>query len=128
MVLVGSSTELVFEKILIYHSECVYCFMESRIPSNGRLIDTLGGGHMYLMILDLLQLFFANAFMSTRPVGGCHDSLLGCDINPLHSRSNQGSTLVALAVRASTELLKQLCMLALTWSSWLCHFTALCAA
>ena len=52
---------------------------------------------MYLMILDLLQLFFANAFMSTRPVSGCLDSLLGCDIDPLHSRSNQGSTLVALA-------------------------------
>ncbi len=62
---------------------------------------------MYLMILDLLQLFFANAFMSTRPVSGFHDSLLGCDINPLHSRSNQDSTQVALAcqcINRATEV------------------------
>ncbi len=81
---------------ILLHGEYLL-ISQSRIPSNGMLIDTWGGGHMYLMILDLLQLFSANAFMSTQPVGGCHDSLLGCDINPLHSRSNQGSTLVALA-------------------------------
>ncbi len=62
---------------------------------------------MYLMILDLLELFFGNAFMSMRPVGGCHDLLLGCDIDPLHMRSNQGSTLVALAclcINRATEV------------------------
>jgi hypothetical protein len=73
---------------------------QSRVPLNGRLIDTWGGGHMYLLILDLLQLFFCCC-------GGCHDLLLGCDINSLRSWSNQGSTLVALecpCINRVTEL------------------------
>ena len=43
------------------------------------------------------RLFVVITFMSTWPVGGCHDSLLGCDLHPLLSWSKRGSTLIALA-------------------------------
>ncbi len=52
---------------MMYHGEYLLA-SQSRIPSDGMLIDTWVG-HMYLEIL----LAVAIAFMRTRPVSGYHE-------------------------------------------------------
>jgi hypothetical protein len=44
--------------------------------------------------------------MSTQPVGGSHYLLLGCNIDPLHLRSNEAKHFLHWHVSSSTELTK----------------------